>query len=361
MTKLRILRQIRLLVGAIIFDLFPFLQKVFQIPRRKQGNHWVYLKNRNEVISVSDKVDGVRCDWSNTSVLHATSVFPYLSGLLIKRMVTDWPFLLPEINARSQLKKDVSSEPPSRRERVSFVIGHSGSERLQHLLFTLRSIAGQVDCDLECIVVEQSIRPMLAEVLPNWIKYLHIPTTGANCLYNRSRGFNVGARACTGEILVLHDGDILVPSAYAKEIVQSLQLGYQVTNLKRFIAFLDKSSTGTLFESSELPEKLYAEKIMANATGGGSIAITRKAYWELGGMDEDFEGWGGEDTEFWDRCSVLNVNHFGYLPLLHLWHPPQTGKAEIEGLSRSTIDTFRQKMEMPKEHRIRLLKARDTQ
>lgn len=50
-----------------------------------------------------------------------------------------------------------------------------------------------------------------------------------------------------------------------------------------------------------------------------------------GGMDEGFEGWGGEDAEFWDRCQTLSVWNSGYLPLVHFWHAPQPGKTPAKG------------------------------
>ena len=43
----------------------------------------------------------------------------------------------------------------------------------------------------------------------------------------------------------------------------------------------------------------------------------------IGGFDEGFVDWGGEDDEFYDRCGLLGHCRSGYLPFLHLWHPPQ--------------------------------------
>jgi predicted glycosyltransferase involved in capsule biosynthesis len=65
---------------------------------------------------------------------------------------------------------------------------------------------------------------------------------------------------------------------------------------------------------------------MQNVLGGGSIAITRAAYLAIGGMDEGFVGWGGEDNEFWERAQTLRVWSYGCLPYVHLWHPSQPRK-----------------------------------
>ncbi|GEM_PF-2429160 len=46
----------------------------------------------------------------------------------------------------------------------------------------------------------------------------------------------------------------------------------------------------------------------------------------LGGYDEGFVGWGGEDNEFFDRCKHIGHLTFGYVPFTHLWHAPQSDK-----------------------------------
>jgi len=53
------------------------------------------------------------------------------------------------------------------------------------------------------------------------------------------------------------------------------------------------------------------------------MGITRRAYFELGGMDERFVGWGGEDNEFWDRCKKLRRWIWGFASIIHLWHRSQ--------------------------------------
>jgi hypothetical protein len=65
------------------------------------------------------------------------------------------------------------------------------------------------------------------------------------------------------------------------------------------------------------------EYIVQNLEAGGSMAITRDGYRRIGGMDESFVGWGGEDNEFWRRCSILNRWIWGYDCLVHLWHDSQ--------------------------------------
>ncbi len=67
---------------------------------------------------------------------------------------------------------------------------------------------------------------------------------------------------------------------------------------------------------------------MQNAEAGGSIALSRDAFHAIGGYDESFVGWGGEDNEFWERAQTRRVWPYGYLPFVHLWHAPQPEKLQ---------------------------------
>jgi hypothetical protein len=105
-----------------------------------------------------------------------------------------------------------------------------------------------------------------------------------------------------------------------------------------------------------------AEAIVQNLEAGGSMAITKQAYEEIGGMDEGFVGWGGEDNEFWDRCLTRPTWTWGYEPIVHLWHPsqPLKGQADNPNLVRCRLV-----MEQSPEQRIvalgqRRLAAKET-
>jgi len=243
---------------------------------------------------------------------------------------------------------------------VSFVIGHRGLERLPHILRTLESIAGQEGVALECIVVEQDSRPLIQEHLPAWVRHILAPPPDANMPYCRSWAFNVGVRAAQGPLLILHDGDLLVPASYAAETVLWSRNGYEVMNLKRFIFYLDSSSGADAEKAgAAFLGRCKVETVLENAEGGGSVAIGRKAYEEIGGFDEEFLGWGGEDNEFWDRCLTRRVYPFAYLPLVHLWHESQAGKRAANGNGLLTAELAERRRAIPPAARIAELAQRN--
>ncbi len=280
--------------GALVYDWPRFLRHI--------GGNWTRIRNRDETLALDER--GARCDWLYTSELHVAKVYPVAGRLLMRRAFRDWPIAL-------------RNEPLSVSETpdVSFIIGHRGLARLPNLLATLKSIAGQQGVPIECIVIEQSAEPEVEHALPPWVRYLHTPVA-ADFDYCRSATFNVAARIARGAVLIAHDNDMLVPERYAAEIQARVREGAQFVDPKRFVFYLDEH------------ERLI--QVMANLKGG-SIAATKEAYFSIGGFDEDFVGWGGEDLEFWERAREYGrVYEYGWLPLLHRWHAPQPGKLQQE-------------------------------
>ena len=93
---------------------------------------------------------------------------------------------------------------------------------------------------------------------------------------------------------------------------------------------------------------------MQNAEGGGSIGISRQAFFEVGGFDGRFIGWGGEDNEFWERAQTRTVYAYGYLPFVHLWHAPQANA--LQPNAEGAV-LYRELREQSVDERIRKLRA----
>lgn len=115
---------------------------------------------------------------------------------------------------------------------------------------------------------------------------------------------------------MLHDNDMLVPRRYAAEHCRCGEAGFEVMNLKRLTFYLGRQAT----------EETLARGRLVGSCQGGSLAITADALEAIGGLDEGFSGWGGEDNEFWERACTRRVWPWGSLPLVHLWHAPQPEK-----------------------------------
>lgn len=276
---------------------------------------YLTICNRSERLEPSADGTGYRCDWQWTSDLHAPKFLPSLGLRLMERALSDHPI-------RRVSAPDMLADAPE----VSFIIGHRGLDRLPHLLATLESIAGQQGASVECLVVEQDVEPRIAGSLPAWVRHIHTPPPAAEMPYCRSWTFNIGVKHAKGAVFVLHDNDMLVPADYSANILKQIEKGHEVANLKRFIFYLSEQHTQQVFSGKAGLADQAPLTIVQNLEAGGSVVITRQAYDRIGGMDESFIGWGGEDNEFWERAQTLKVWPYAYLPIVHLWHSAQPGK-----------------------------------
>jgi GT2 family glycosyltransferase len=327
-------------VGAIVYDVPSYLLLLSLKNRR-----YLSLCNRNERLEISPDGQAYRCDWQWTSDLYLPKVFPIFGRWLYRRAFRDFPI---ELKARPNV---LETENPD----VSFIIGHRGLDRLPLLLTTLKSIAGQRECRVECIVVEQDATELIRDHLPDWVRYLHTPLPDSGTAYSRAWAFNVGARAARSECLVFHDNDMLVPSCYARDAQYYHRMNYAFTNLKRFIFYLGKESIEKTIENESLNLKPPIESVVQNLEAGGSFVADKRAYFEIGGFDERFVGWGGEDNEFWERASTRKLYPYGYLPFVHLWHAPQPGK---QNRSRAQgVQLYHTLRELPPKERIKRLRV----
>lgn len=329
----------RNLLGILIKDWLRYHRAL----NGRNGNY-LQLCNRNEQLEAAPDGIGYLCNWKWTSDLHAPKVLSSLGLRLMVKALTEHP-----------IDRAAAPSIPAPKPDVSFVIGHRGLARLPNLLVTLESIAAQVAANIECIVVEQSATPEVKDKLPGWIRYIHTPLPHGDMLYCRAWAFNVGAHAAQGETLVLHDNDMMVPADYAKEVLTRRKDGYEAMNLKRFIFYLsERHSAAVIAEGKHLAGR-PPQVVVQNLEAGGSLAIAREAYFRIGGFDESFIGWGGEDNEFWERVQTLRVWPYGYLPIVHLWHANQTGKFESE---RETTKLLETRSAIPPQERIAELTSR---
>ncbi len=329
--------SLRQKLGALGHDLPPF---EFWLRR-----DWTRIRNRAEEIESAPEGAGIRCCWKWTSDLHLAKVFPSAGRRLLRRALAEWPIRLSKSPAFSQ-----------HEAKVSFVIGHRGLARLPHLMGTLRSIAAQRDADYECIVVEQSDQAEARASLPGWVRYLHTPPPEHGLPYNRSWAMNAGARIANGKLLVFHDNDMLVPEKYAAELWRRYESGNQTINLKRFVFYLDEVETREFFDSGVLNPGARSEAIVQNLEAGGSVAVDRDSFFELGGFDESFLGWGGEDNEFWQRATTRKTWPFAYLPIVHLRHAAQPRKTDK---ANPNLLRFAERSALPPAERIAELRKRE--
>jgi hypothetical protein len=277
------------------------------------GFQWLDLRNRHEVLTEDDVSGGRVCQWRDSSQLTVSRIFPDVGRRLLMHCLREWPL---QLNYDSPALR--SDEP-----EASVLIAIGGVDRLRQFLTVLASLRGQSHGSMEIIVVEQSLTPELEQTLPSDIRYLH-DRQEVGVEFNKSRALNVAARAARGKYFLIHDADYVVPRDYVSECCRVLNHAHAVRP-SRFNFHLNQASTEDFTGQQQLPNAPVSEFIVQN--NPTPMALRAESYWEIGGHDESFIGWGGEDVEFLSRLRTLTVAEGGWLPTIHLWHPPAPRKA----------------------------------
>lgn len=179
---------------------------------------------------------------------------------------------------------------------------------------------------VEVVVVEQDVAPTPLSIPHARCQVVFAYNPGP---FNKSWGFNVGFRTAQTQWLGFGDADVLVGEA----LWQSFQLLRQgllaVKPYRRLIDLTDAESEPVRAgDFARVPARDPRAAPDREAIGervvfaGGSFVIHRNAFVALGGWDERFVGWGGEDDAFSYRiersriaCTELDIS-----PAMHLWH-----------------------------------------
>jgi len=215
-----------------------------------------------------------------------------------------------------------------RAMRTSAIVtyrGADGSDRRANLDAVLAWLAATPD--VEAIVVEQDSFPRLVAPLPHpSARVVFAYNAGP---FNKAWGLNVGARHASGGVFLLGDADVIVPGGLAQAAAICAS-SMQVVKPYRTLVDLTPDETahvrrGHAGERLDLDPGARRDR---DAIGerlvlcGGWFAMRRDAFAALGGFDERFVGWGGEDDAMTLKVELarLTTCELDPGPALHLWH-----------------------------------------
>ena len=211
--------------------------------------------------------------------------------------------------------------------KLSYLITfrQSGEGRLQNLLYVLRHLSA--DNSIQIVLVEQDEQRRLPEIdLINQCDYVFVRN---HYSFNKSWGLNIAAQYAKSDHLLIADADMVIPHGTILKIIDEFNHGSDAIN--PYLELVDLSQAHTiavLSGNKSLQETHYQMDVNRESIGhnlpfcGGIFAISAKLFTGIGGMDERFSGWGGEDNavtlkvQWYAKKMVTLESETAY----HLWH-----------------------------------------
>ncbi|MFH5805569.1 galactosyltransferase-related protein [Alienimonas sp. DA493] len=341
---------------------------------RLGGGRWRGLCNRGDrLVAVPGGGPGAgrECRWDHSRELTVARVFPRIGARLLAVAVPEIPLRWDGPPPATQ-----SAEEPA----VSVLVPVGGADRRATAAICLAALSAEAaayaatsDGELgnggpgggepgggaEIVLAEQRAPGEPPADAPDGVRRVRVDDGGP---FNKSRLLNRAAEVARGKVLVVHDVDLLPTRGYLRRCAAAVAEA-DAARPGRLIFYLNEATTARLVAADRPTawhpgaecgggECLSVERVVQNSPN--PTVVRREAYFELGGHDESFEGWGGEDLEFLSRLRTRPTNEFGTEPLVHLWHPPAPKKASGHRNDRLQAERLAE----PPANRIRRLRGR---
>jgi predicted glycosyltransferase involved in capsule biosynthesis len=213
--------------------------------------------------------------------------------------------------------------------KVSVVIPYrySTNERKRNLFYTVRYYKRFLK-DCKIIVIEQDTKTDINEI--SEIVDVHFKLNTDNDHFNRGLLFNVGYNMSQtlycADYIIFGDADCLIE----KKILENIESyysyfdNYMVLPFKDNMYYMSEQQTEDFINTQDINtgnnEKTKKLDYIVNIRGGVNI-LSAKNFYNIGGYDQRFKGWGAEDDAFAHKCSALNLKIYRLdAELLHLHH-----------------------------------------
>ncbi len=234
---------------------------------------------------------------------------------------------------------------------MTVVIAIRGVVRQSQLHQCIRWVLNQTLNPVEVIVVEEDITPRINldpfKDIPN-VRYLFIKSHNLFC---KSACYNHGVSHATYNYICGLDADLLIPSEFLMNGYLHLQK-CQACFIADDIFYIENDTselmqfryTGRTWKTHRAPWQFH----------GGVFLIRKQVYYDIGGHDEQFIGYGSEDSDFYKRCHDLLYVTTDNFAILHIDHErdvlndaaAEKNKLYLEHISDTPLNT-----------RIKLLKS----
>ncbi len=227
----------------------------------------------------------------------------------------------------------------------------------------LRGMHAQTEMPGEILVADDGSGPATRDVIQKWQPQLPAPMRH---VWQEDNGFhktiimNKALAAATGEYVVMLDGDCVPHRRFVGDHARLAEKNYWVQGRRCFVrdAFAAEFSTATPVFRWILRGRItgwgkairFPVPIVRRNTGQRGIIGCNMGYWRedllaINGFDEEYTGWGGEDSDLGTRLYNLGRPRkfvYGHAVVFHLDHPP-LDRSHFEAGRRRVAEAIRSK------------------
>lgn len=171
--------------------------------------------------------------------------------------------------------------------------------------------------DMDVLVVEQDIESKFSP--PPGVRHVFAKYDGP---YNRSWAFNIACKESDSPLIVFGDSDIVMQEG---EFRKAMEVAESLDVLSPYSSVIDLTPQESSLPVSELasirrPGRGERDNQITNLCGG-VVIFSRSALERVGGWDEDFVGWGGEDDMMTFKVDAAGLKWASMVfRCYHLWH-----------------------------------------
>lgn len=232
-------------------------------------------------------------------------------------------------------------------------------DKNSRLYLTLKCLEPQVDENTEVLVVFDGCTEQTLAEFEKFTWNMDLKPIISRQNVGRAAARNLGLKQATGDVVIFLDDDRLTKKGFIQKhlshhtgkpcVVLGERMDAKVTedellelmkgkSLNDVLKFVHEHSKKEFYYNIKkvFVKKPYAKyRFMAFITG--NVSIDRSLMTEINGFDEDFKGWGYEDTDVGYRLAQKNVPYTqdNSIVCYHLLHPhvkAQKSKEELMNL-----------------------------
>lgn len=180
------------------------------------------------------------------------------------------------------------------------------------------------ELNITVMLSEHAEQPDNELSVPAGVIRVFTESTGA---FNKACACNRGFSASTDDVIAIVDADTLMNSQVFTATLNRVATHDEVIRPFSRLCELTEDQRDAYLQSAVLPQPSQTDRDDSREGDviplcGGIVIMQRARYFSVGGVDERFQGWGGEDDALSDALvrTGATIKVVKNEPAFHLWH-----------------------------------------